>query len=509
MTQALPFLFSLIPFAVFVYLLIFKKLSLIKTSLITLALTTVLVILYWQILPRYIFVSYIKGFFVALDIFFIIAGAIFFLEILKKFGVIESVSYYLESFSKDFRIQVILLAWFLENFIEGTAGFGTPSAIVAPLLVGLGIEPLTAAVLSLFGNSSSVVFGAAGAPIRIGFAGLNVSQVPYYAALINIIGMIVPLFMLWTVVKDHQNKKQLFWEAVPFALWSGFIFVVSSFLLVPFGQEFPSIIGAVVGVILVFVTIRLGIFVPKNIYRTRSVVNLKPKLSLLKTVLPYFLLITFLILGKLFLSGVFLKMPFGVNHSVNLFNPGFAFIVAGLIIAVWWLWALRRIQKQPKNFILKSFGFSFKQAAGPFLVIIAMSSMVQLMINSGNNYSGLESLINIIARVFETEFLPFLAPLAGAFGSFLTGSATISNLLFGGFLAQAASGLSMPQSIILALILVGGAAGNMIALADMLAAETVVGLKHREREILGRIFLPCLIYVVFAGILGFMAVRLF
>ncbi len=476
------------------YLLIFKKLSLIKTSLITLALTTVLVILYWQILPRYIFVSYIKGFFVALDIFFIIAGAIFFLEILKKFGVIESVSYYLESFSKDFRIQVILLAWFLENFIEGTAGFGTPSAIVAPLLVGLGIEPLTAAVLSLFGNSSSVVFGAAGAPIRIGFAGLNVSQVPYYAALINIIGMIVPLFMLWTVVKDHQNKKQLFWEAVPFALWSGFIFVVSSFLLVPFGQEFPSIIGAVVGVILVFVTIRLGIFVPKNIHRIRPIEKLEPKLSLAKTIFPYAFLVGILVLGKFLLGNLSLKIPFGVNHLISLFNPGFAFVLAGLVVVLFW--------RKPEKFVLKTAGFSLKQASGPFLVIIAMSAMVQLMINSGNNFSGLPSLIATVAKAFETQWLPFLAPFAGAFGSFLTGSATISNILFGGFLSEAASVLSMSAPIILSLILVGGAAGNMIALADMLAAETVVGLKHKEREILRRIFWPCLIYVVLAGIVG-------
>ncbi len=494
MSDVLSLFLSVLPFAVFVYLLIFKKLSLIKTSLVVLGLTTALVVFYWQIVPWQIFVSYVKGFFVALDIFFIIAGAIFFLEILKKFGVIESVSYYLESFSKDFRIQVILLAWFLENFIEGTAGFGAPGTVVAPLLVGLGIEPLTAAVLSLFGNSASVVFGAAGAPIRIGFAGLDVSQVPYYAALINLVGMIVPLFMLWTVVSEHASRKQLFWEAVPFALWSGFVFVLSSFLVLPLGQEFPSIIGSIIGVILVFITTKLGIFVPKNIHRIRASEKLEPKLSLTKTIFPYALLIGLLILGKFSLSGISLKIPFGINHSIGIFNPGFVFVVAGL--AVLFLW------RKTEKFILKTAGFSLKQAAGPFLVIIAMSAMVQLMINSGNNFSGLPSLVATVAKVFETRWLPFLAPLVGAFGSFLTGSATISNLLFGGFLSLAAAALSMSAPIILSLILVGGAAGNMIALADMLAAETVVGLKHKEREILKRIFLPCLIYVILAGIIG-------
>ncbi len=498
MSDILPFLFSLAPFGVFVYLLIFKKVSLTKTSLATLGLTTVLVVFYWQIMPWQIFVSYAKGFFVALDIFFIIAGAIFFLEILKKFGVIESVSYYLESFSKDFRIQVILLAWFLENFIEGTAGFGTPSAVVAPLLVGLGIEPLTAAVLSLFGNSASVVFGAAGAPIRIGFAGLDVSQVPYYTALINFIGMIVPLFMLWTVVATHVNRKQLFWEAMPFALWSGFIFILSSFLVVPLGQEFPSIIGSIIGVILVFITTKLGIFVPKNVHRIKAREELKPKLSLAKTIFPYAFLVGLLILGKFLFGNVSLQIPFGINHSIGVFNPGFVFVIAGLFVVLLW--------RKTEKFILKTAGFSLKQSLGPFLVITAMSSMVQLMISSGNNFSGLPSLIATVAKTFETGWLPFLAPLAGAFGSFLTGSATISNLLFGGFLSQAAVALSMSAPIILSLILVGGAAGNMVALADMLAAETVVGLKHKERELLKRIFVPCLIYVTLAGIIGMIIV---
>ncbi len=494
MSQFIRLSVSLAPFAVFLYLLIFKKLSLIWTALITLALATALVIFYWQIVPFQIFVSYAKGFFVALDIFFIIAGAIFFLEILKKFGVIESVSHYLESFSPDFRIQVILLAWFLENFIEGSAGFGSPSAVVAPLLVGLGLEPLTAAVLSLFGNSTSVVFGAAGAPIRIGFAGLETGAVPFYAAAINMGGMIVPLFMLWTVVSGHRNRKQLFWEAVPFALWSGFVFVAASFLVVPLGQEFPSIIGAIIGVLLVFLTTKLGIFVPKNIHRIRPVDKSRAKLSFAKAVFPYALLVGLLIIGKFLLGSLSLKIPFGINHFVSWFNPGFAFFLAGLLVVLFW--------QESRRFVLRTAMFSIRQAAGPFLVIIAMSAMVQLMINSGINFSGQPSLIAVLAAFFETSWLPFWAPFAGAFGSFLTGSATISNILFGGLLAQAAAALSFEVQIILALILVGGAAGNMVALADMLAAETVVGLKHKERELLKRLFFPCLTYIILAGIVG-------
>ncbi|KKT86474.1 MAG: L-lactate transport [Parcubacteria group bacterium GW2011_GWA1_Parcubacteria_45_10] len=497
MTQALTFLVSLSPFAVFIYLLLKKNLALAKTSFVTLGLTLALAFFYWRIVPQAAFVSLGKGFFVAFDIFVILGGAIFFLEILKRFGVIEAVSYYLESFSKDHRIQVILLAWFLENFIEGTAGFGTPSAIVAPLLVGLGLAPLNAAIVSLFGNSSSVVFGAAGTPIRIGFFGLESSSVPFYAAMINIVGLIVPLFMLWTVVSHRQDRKKLFWEAVPFAIWSGLAFVLPSILVVPLGQEFPSIIGAIIGVLLVFVSTKLGIFVPKNAMTVRPEEKLQTKLSLRKTVFPYGLLVLLLVLGKIFLSGISFKIPL-INHSISAFNPGLAFILAGILVVAAW--------RKTEKLVLRTAVFSLRQAVGPFLVIIAMSAMVQLMINSGQNFSSLPSLIAIVAKTFETSWLPFFSPFVGAFGSFLTGSATISNLLFGGFLAQAAFELSMNSQIILALALVGGAAGNMIALADMLAAETVVGLKNKEAEIIKKIFVPCLIYVLLAGIIGMVIV---
>ena len=92
--------------------------------------------------------------------------------------------------------------------------------------------------------------------------------------------------------------------------------------------------------------------------------------------------------------------------------------------------------------------------------------------------------------------------MVGAFGSFLTGSATVSNLMFGNFLATAARDLSLSVDKILALALVGGAAGNMIALADIMAAEAVVGLKNEERKVLKGVIIPCAIYILLIGVIG-------
>lgn len=491
----LPVLLSIIPFLVFLVLLLWVKTSLLRASVITAALFTILAIFYWQILPVSLLASYIKGFFVAFDIFIIIFGAIFFLGILKDLDIIKNISYYLEHFSKDYRVQIIILAWFFGNFIEGTAGFGTPVAIVAPLLIGLGLPVMKSLVVALLGNSASVVFGAAGTPIRVGFAGLDISSVPYISSLINCVGFIVPVFMLWIITSGRINGKKEFFGGLSFAVWSGIAFVVPSAFIAAFmGQELPSIIGSIIGLLLVMLSIKLNIFTPKGILSLRGEEKLKKTMSAFKAFSPYGLLILLLILGKLILGGLSINISLIINHAFNLFNPGFAFIIAGLATAFIW--------KSKKEILSLSTTGAFRGAIIPFLVIISMSSFVQVMTNSGQNYSGLPAAITLIAKGFETSWLPFFAPFISAFGSFITGSATVSNIMFGNFFNVAGQALGFSVSVILSLGVVGAAAGNMIALADMLAGEAVVGIKNQERQILKGVFIPCLTYLIFVGIIG-------
>ncbi len=493
------FLLSVLPFILFVFLLLWKKLPLLWTSLITLVVILLLQIFYWQILPLYFLNSVVKGVLVALDILVIIFGAIFFLELLKDIRIIDNIRFYLESFLKDYRVQIILLAWFFENFIEGTAGFGTPAIIVAPLLIGLGLSPLTAVIIGLLGNSTSVVFGAAGTPIRVGFEGLDVTSVPTYAALFNCVGFLVPVFMLWVLASQQKDKKAHFLEALPFAVWSGIAFVVPSVLVVPLGQEFPSILGSVIGLILVLITIRLNIFIPKNKRQLREIKLPEVRLPWFKLIIPYTILILLLLLGKFALGTAKLTFPWGLNYQVNLSNPGLAFIAAGVPIAIFW---------GRKRLALDSFKIAISRTWEPFLVIASMSIITQLIINSGFNLSGFPSTLKVISKGFEVSALPLLAPIAGAFGSFLTGSATISNIMFGNFLNTASQIMNMNAAKILALELVGAAAGNMIALADVLAAEAVVGLRNKTRDVLKAVIVPCLIYVIIVGAIGLLVGRI-
>lgn len=494
----LPVFLAVFPFLVFVVVLLWGKVSLLKASAVTLALFAVLSVFYWEILPSLFFISLGKGFFIALDIFIIILGAIFFLSLLERLSVIKNISYYLEHFSSDYRLQIILLAWLFEAFIEGTAGFGTPVAIVAPLLVGLGLTPIKALIVALMGNSSAVVFGAAGTPIKVGFAGLETASLPLISALINCIGFIVPVFMLWVITAGRKNRWGEFRGGLPFAIWSGIAFVVPSVFCVFLGQEFPSIVGSLIGIILVYASTKMGFFVPKEQITLMGVEKLNKTMSATKAFLPYGLLVIALILGKIFLSGYNINISLGFSHLFNLFNPGFAFILTGILVALIWRSNIKEVAATATQ--------AFRGAVAPSIVIVLMSILVQLMTNSGQNSSGLPSAIALLAKIFETNWLPFFAPFLSAFGSFVTGSATISNIMFGNFLNTAASSLGLGTSIILSLAVVGGATGNMIALADMLAGQAVLGLKNKEREVLKGVIVPCLILLALSGVIGLILV---
>lgn len=482
------------PLLLFVFLLVAGKVKLVYTSLATLAVSLGISVFFWKIQAAFLVRSLVKGFFVSFDIFFIIFGAILFLNILEKRKTIEGIIAYLESFSKDFRVQTIILAWLFEGFIEGIAGFGTPSALVAPVLIGMGFPAITAVSLSLLGNSTSVAFGAAGTPIRVGLAGLTSSQVPLLTSLFSCFGFLIPLFMLHEAVRGRPDSKKLFLNAIPFALFSGFVFVAFFIITSLLGQEFPSIIGSALSIITVIIFLKLKIFLPKEEQVLKESNKMDSQTSILRTVFPYLLFITLLISAKGALGNISITVIPSIGQKLSLFNPGFVFILSAVIMA--WLWKLPTVE------LATNIKNSLKRTIDPFLVIFIMSVFVQILNSSGNNSSGWPSMLEVLASSFENRFLPFWSAFIGLFGSFLTGSATVSNIMFGSFLNRASLALNFAPAVILALATSGAAVGNMIALADIMTAETVVGIKNKEMAVVKRVALPSLFITLLIALAG-------
>lgn len=491
------FLLALLPFIIFLVLLLWLRRTLLFTSLITLLIAWIIVFLFWQIRTEYAVYSLIKGFFVAFDIFLIVAGALFFLRLVQNIGIIDNLSFYLKQVSRDYRIQVILLVWFLGAFLEGTSGFGTPGAIIVPLLVGIGLSPFQAVVVGLLGDNTPGAFGAVGTPLKVGFASFFEPSIAINTAAFSLVGLFVPMIILYVVTGLRGRSRTDFLPAIPFALFSGASLVIPSFLSVFIGQEFPSIIGPLAGLIPVLFFLSKGWLIPKQIVTFTA--NIKPVkiIPLFKTVFPYLLLIALLVIGKITIGSIGLTLNFGLSHRFNLYNPGLIFMATAIIIYFTY---------HPKEKLTKAFGDGVNKAVLPFLTIVLTSSMVQLMVNSGMNNSGLPSMINTLSAPLKTVILPLLAPFIGAFGSMITGSITVSNLMFGEVVRTAAIFVGLSSPAILALLTVGAASGDTIALADILAAEAVVGIKNREREVVLKLLPLCLIILLLLGIAGLLFV---
>ncbi len=488
---------AILPFSLFCLLLLFRpSTSLLKISLITLVVTVFIAITFWHSPFDIISFSATRGFLISLDILAIIFGAILFLEILKKIKITDNLAFRLDAFSPDLRVQVIILAWFLEIFLEGIAGFGTPSTVVAPMLVALGLSPFKAVVIALLGNSVSVPFGAVGTPLRLGLSGVNLppASLAPLTAIYGFVGLLIPAFMAWILVSSTDRKFILFRQTLPFALWSGIAFIIPAYLVSFFGVEFPSIIGPIIGLVLVATTTKAGLFSLGSVYRL-SPRSLRPStlLSFQKTVFPYLLFIMLLIIAKFLLGTISVPVP-SLSYSINIFNPGLVFILTSIIIAVF--------SKISVSDLIIIGRHAANKTLEPFLVVAIMSIIVQLMNYSSNNSFPLPSITQTISTVFETQLLPIVAPFVGALGSFITGSATVSGLMFAPSLYSSSSNLGLSSPKILSLAMAGAGIGNMIALSDVLAAKTVADSHTSLRQIILQILPYCLICLALISFMG-------
>ena len=487
--------FALSPVVLLIVILLFFKKPLVVAAPFTFFYALFVSIFYWSVKQEYVVAGLVKALFVSLDILLIIFGAVLFLEYLKNSGLIKKIEKQISSISSDRRVQAIIIIWFFGSFIEGTAGFGTPAAITAPFLVAIGFPAVLAVVLALIGNSTAVVFGAVGTPIRIGFEGLDVSFVSQSAAFINLFaGLVVPLLLIGVMTRYENKSFKYFYESIPFALWAGFCFLVPYFLLSFIGPEFPSLLGPLIGLVIIVFTTKKHLFVPKKTKVYSTGFNFKD-------FMPYVILISLLLLGKYVFPSFSLDIVFGVSHTFSLYNPGFIFLLSILFSSLFF--------SRPFLNFKNSFVSSFKLLFKPFLVIFFITAFVQLLILSSFNYNNYLGMLNVIANLLISDNYLLLSPVLGVFGSFLSGSATVSNLLFGALQVESAQLVGVSVVLVLALQVVGAGVGNMISLTNIVAAQTTVKLKNQELNILKKTIVPALIYLVFVMFIGLIVHSLF
>jgi len=527
-----------------------------KAMPLTWALAAFLAFSVWKVDGIRVLAASIEGALGALNILIIVFGAILLLNTLQKSGAMEVISKGFYGINPDRRVQAIIAGWMFISFVEGAAGFGTPAALAAPLLVGLGFPRSAAVMIALIFNSTSVTYGAVGTPIIVGVRNavegilpgtanieMFLFQVGLWSAVFHlVVGTFLPLLAIMIMTK-YFGKNGSFkegWKAAPFALLGGVAFTVPCFIIAYFfGPELPSLIGALIGMPIVLWAARTGFLTPRNVWdfpqnnekagETETSQNHnhekaisgetieKRKMSLSLAWTPYLLIALILVVTRIPAFGVKGALQAwsiswlsilgqqGVDYTLQpLFLPG---IIPFLLIALITLF----LHKMSTKEAVAAWTTTLGQLVPATVALVFAVAMVRVMVQSGINQTGMESMLltmsGFTAHV-AGNLWPLLSPFTGVLGAFISGSNTVSNLLFGGFQYGIAEELHFSPSIILALQAVGGATGNMIAVHNVVAACTVVGILGMEGKIIRYNLLPALIYAAATGLLGMVLIHL-
>ncbi len=511
-----------------------------------------LALLIWEVPGLQVAAATVKGVVVALSLIYIIFGAILLLNTLHESGGLRVIRRGFVGVTADCRIQVIIIAWLFGSFIEGAAGFGTPAAVAVPLLVGLGFPAMAAVVAGMIIQSTPVSFGAAGTPILVGvnnglsgsdtvsrfvaaggfaewsdfLAHIGVKVALLHGLAGTLVPLIVVVFMTRFFGPNRSVKEGLaVWK---FAIFAAFAMTVPYMLVaVFFGPEFPTIVGGLAGLAIVVTAARRGFLMPdaanpwtfgdKATWEAEwsGTLNVDDdevhatNFSIFRAWIPYILVGALLFVTRLkflpflgWLKGWTIQFAelFGTDITAKvqpLYLPGTIFVAVSLI--TWYL------HKMDTHAYGRAWRDSLKTTAAASMALIFTVPMVQVFINSGGGGAGHAAMPMVLASGVADgagQIWPLFAPFIGGMGAFIAGSNTISNMMFSLFQFEVGTQIGADPTLIVALQAVGGAAGNMICVHNVVAASAVAGLFGKEGDILRKTFWPFFYYALLTGVVG-------
>lgn len=510
-------------------------------------LVVLVALLVWKMDFTGILAASLEGLIVAGTLLYIVFGALLLLSTLTIGGAMASIRAGFNNISADRRVQAIIIGWLFGSFIEGASGFGTPAAVVAPLLLAMGFPAMAAVMVGLIIQSTPVSFGAVGTPIlvgvtnglggdpavdeRIAVLGLTlpeyVSNIGFQVAAIHaIVGILIPLILV-CMLTGFFGPERRFRDGLavwPFAIYASLAMTVPYVIVARFlGPEFPSLFGGLIGLMLVMFTSSKGFLMPRDTFdfgpraswsdrwmgtiEPSEATDVRTHMSIISAWSPYVLMAVLLVGTRViaplkeFLTGIQIPFEniFGTNITTNvqpLYSPAFLMILAAIFGYL--------IHRMSRKQIAETLKVSGKQLAGTAVALLFAVPLVRVLIQSGPelNASGLSSMPVTLAEgaaAISGVSWPVIAPFIGALGAFVAGSNTVSNLTFAQFQFSTGAAIGVPPEQVVAAQAVGGAGGNPIAIHNIVAASATVGLLGREGDLLRKTILVTLYYCVAAG----------
>ena len=551
MTIVMLSILSLLPIIAVAIFLVVLRWPASRAMPVCYVVAVVLALFVWQVEGVQVAAASIRGLIIAVELLFIIFGAILLLNTLEESGAMQRIRATFSDITSDRRIQVIIIAWLFGSFIEGSAGFGTPAAVAVPLLVGLGFPPMAAVMAGMIIQSTPVSYGAAGTPILTGVStGLSadpsvvafaaehgyewtafLAMIGFKVALLHAIaGTLIPLFVV-TFMTRFFGKNRSFREGLAvwrFSLFAALAMIIPYLFVARFlGPEFPSMLGGLIGLAIVIPAAKRGWFMPReeHIWDFDKRDNWEPDWTglqggvattsgrnqgMLMAWMPYLLVAALLVLTRLsqlplksMLTSVVIPFREILGTTISrdtkpLFLPGTIFIVVSFIT-----FFLHRMQ--PRLYAT-AWLRSARTMIPASVALVFTVPMVQVFICSGGGRAGHPEMPIALAAGVEAlvgEGWPLFSTFIGGLGAAVAGSNTVSNMMFSLFQFEVGQRILVDPTWIVALQAVGGAAGNTICVHNVVAASAVVGLIGKEGVIIRKTLLVFTYYALLTGAVGY------
>ncbi len=448
--------------------------------------------------------SLIEAAFTTATILWILVGALSIHALQERRGATNRLRDAIQAITPEPRLAGILIAWFFALFLEGAAGFGTPVALTAPLLLAFGFRPVDAVAIALLGHAAAVSFGAVGTPV-LTQADITAVSARDIAAATSLYHGAIGFVLLGSaiVVMDRglggrgvATASTWWW-----ALYAVACFMVPSVAIAQLlGPELPSLGGALIGAML-FVPALLAWQSrrPKESASTDSSARSPHGTELALAAAPYLLLVALVVITRV---GVPIRGPLqdlewtwqlfdGFGGSFQpLYHPGTLLAAAFLAGAL--------IQRAPLGEVGDAIFTASKRLIPVSIALLAMLALSRIMV-----HSGMTAALALAAAEHLGALWPLLAPSVGVLGTFTTGSATASNVLFSDFQLETAERLELSTVPMLGAQSAGAAVGNVIAPHNIIAGAATVDLKDGEGDVLKRTVLPCIVYAAGLGLIAF------
>ena len=468
-----------------------------KTCSFTVILTLAIAIICWRMKFIDGITATVEGMAIALwPILLVIVAALFTYNLAVETKTMDVIKKMLSSITTDKRIQVLILAWGFGGFLEAVAGYGTAVAIPASILASLGFNPLFAAVICLLANTVPTAFGALGIPVTTlaTVTGLEVVHLSYVTS-IQLAGFIVLIPFLLVILTEKSIKALK--GVVGITLVSGITFAVPQVFIAKYlGADLPALVASICSMAC---TILMAKAMNKEKVETKE-----DKIGLKEGVLawlPYILLCGLILIASPLVPSINsllekassnIHIYTGDATSTTAFSwintPGMMILIATFIAGL--------IQKLKFTYMLDVLKRTVIQLKTSFITIMSIVAISKIM-----SHSGMTSSISFGLCAITGSFYPLIAPLLGAIGTFVTGSDTSANILFGALQTEAAKSLSIDPYWIAAANTAGATAGKMISPQSIAIATSATGLIGSEGKILSTTVKYCLGYVIILGLI--------